>query len=181
MNSLGNLPLDNMNQRHYALETSIAKYYLKAARVCLDRHHSSPKTFILDKDDQKYTANLEWSKANKRTRTGFANRDEATRDGAYICAIAAVELLYDMFAVSRAENLTGADYYLSNSADDLEASFRLEVSGIDEGNNSDIKYRLGEKIEQTRNGKSSLPAIAAVVGFKSSLIMTKVVDDDVLD
>jgi len=48
---------------------------------------------------------------------------------------------------------------------DLEASYRLEVSGTDEGNETTIFARLRQKLEQARKGSSNLPAIASVVGF----------------
>jgi hypothetical protein len=40
------------------------------------------------------------------------------------------------------------------------------VSGISAGTSSDVNRRLQEKIAQAAKGKSNLPAIAAVVGFK---------------
>jgi hypothetical protein len=86
-----------------------------------------------------------------------------------------------LVAVRRAETRTGADYYLgepNSTFEDLELSFRLEVSGTDEGSDAVIRGRLREKLDQAKRGNSNLPAIASVVGFAALQIvsadMTKV-------
>jgi hypothetical protein len=176
------LPLDNVHERHYGLSLEVAQYYLLSARVCLDRHHSSPAVFDIVDDAQESQASVAWEPADDRGRSSMANRDDATRDGAYICAIAATELRRELFAVQRAETLTGADYYVAPmdcSTDDMEDWLRLEVSGTDSGNKSRVNQKLKEKIQQAQNGKSNLPAIAAIVGFKSKLIAMETVPDKV--
>jgi len=108
----------------------------------------------------------------------WANNSDATRDGAYACALAGVELTLDLYAVRRAETLTGADYYLSNredSGEDFEKQFRLEVSGTDM-ENGEVQRRLRLKLQQLHKGTSNLPGIAAVVGFKTKEIMIQKVD-----
>ena len=80
----------------------------------------------------------------------------------------------------RAETLTGADYYIRHgdeSADDLEDCFRLEVSGTD-SDSYEVRRRLRVKVRQALQGKSNLPAIAAVVGFRVKLITMQRVDDE---
>jgi hypothetical protein len=85
-------------------------------------------------------------------------------------------------AVHRAQIGTGADYYIApfthNTEDfeDFENWFRLEVSGTDQGNESDIKRRLEQKVRQARNGNSNLPALAVVVGFKAKFIIIQAVE-----
>jgi len=80
--------------------------------------------------------------------------------------------------MSRAETLTGADYYVAprgTDPDDLENCLRLEVSGTHLGAN-EVKRRLAQKVRQAQKGKSNLPALAAVVGFRSKLISMKPVE-----
>ncbi|BAS59514.1 hypothetical protein NIES2135_09560 [Leptolyngbya boryana NIES-2135] len=106
-------------------------------------------------------------------QNAWANQDDATRDGAYACALAAVELSRDLVALRRAETRTGADYYIApigTALDDLENCFRLEVSGTDLSS-AEVRRRLQEEVAQARRGSSNLPAIAAVVGFRANLIM----------
>lgn len=172
------LPLKDMADRHQALTPSLAGSYLEAARVCLDRHHISPKEFTLENDRVESIARVEWEIADRRIQAAWANADDATRDGAYAFAIAATDLLRGMVAVRRAETRTGADYYIALSnqdLEDLESCFRLEVSGT-HSDKSEVKRRLRIKLDQARQGKSNLPALAAVVGFRVQLILLQTVD-----
>jgi len=168
------LRFSDLSRRHFGVVDGIASSYSEAARVCLDRHHTSPTVFRLQDNDTHDTASVEWVRSDERLRGALANKDDATRDGAYGIAIAAIEVLRGLVAVRRAETRTGADYYLGEPGDtleDLEASFRLEVSGTDQGNESIIRGRLREKVDQAARGNSNLPAIASVVGFAALIIM----------
>ena len=173
------LPLQNMADRHQALTPSVAGSYLEAARVCLDRHHSSPKEFTLENNRVESIAKVEWEAADKRIQAAWANIDDATEAGAYALAIAATELLKGMVAVHRAETRTGADYYIAPvgvGLEDLEHWWRLEVSGT-HSEKSEVKRRLRIKLEQARQGKSNLPALASVIGFRVQLILLQTVDE----
>lgn len=172
------LPLHEMEARHIGLTLPVASSYLEAARVCLDRHHSSPELFEITDDEDKITVQVVWDETNHREKGAWANNDDATRDGAYACAIAATELTRRLFAVSRAETKTGADYYLAPAGkviEDLEDCIRLEVSGTDLDESS-VRSRLKQKVKQAEIGDSNLPAIAAVVGFKVKLIAIRAVE-----
>jgi hypothetical protein len=168
-----------MAERHQALTPAVASSYLEAARVCLDRHHSSPKEFILEDNKVESIAKVEWEVADTRVQAAWANVDDATRDGAYALAIAATELLRGMVAVHRAETRTGADYYIASlgeELEDLEHWWRLEVPGT-HLDKSEVKRRLRVKLEQAKQGKSNLPALAAVIGFRVQLIVLQTVDE----
>jgi hypothetical protein len=123
-------------------------------------------------------AAIAWKAADAATRQAWANSDDATEQAAYGIAIAAIKITHNLIAVKRAETRTGADYYLAASGDveDLEETFRLEVSGTDKGSASQIRARLSQKADQARKGNSNLPAIASVVGFQALMI----VSDDVV-
>jgi hypothetical protein len=167
------LPLDRMYERHYGLSKPLAECYLEAARVCLDRHYSPPKEFGLHHNGVKLKILVEWKPTTERSKKAWANKDDATRDGAYACAIAGAELSLGLYAVRRAETLTGADYYVASNnqvPDDLEECLRLEVSGTDL-DDYEVKRRLNAKVRQAEEGKSNLPAIAAVVGFRVGIIL----------
>ena len=121
---------------------------------------------------------IEWDPPDARCRGAWANKDDATRDGAYACAIAAIELFLGLYAIRRAETLTGADYYvapLSHTSEDLEDRYRLEVSGPNSGE-YEVKQRLRMKVHQAQHGKSNLPAWAVVVGFRVKLISMQSVE-----
>jgi hypothetical protein len=166
------LPLHDMEKRHPGLTSSVAGSYHEAARVSLSASHLPPQDFELAHDHSQHIAEVDWHPPDERCARAWANRDDATRDGAYACAIAAVELTSELYAMGRAERLTGADYYVApkeSDPEDLENCIRLEVSGT-QSDEEEVLRRLSEKVQQARAGKSSLPAIAAVVGFKSKSI-----------
>ena len=178
--TIQSLPLHDMAERHYGLTPELASSYLQAASVCLDRHHEPPEEFLLKSVNTEQQVLVEWDPPDNRCRSAWANNDDATRDGAYACAIAASELSLGLFAVRRAETLTGADYYvapLNRAAEDLEDCLRLEVSGTNL-EEYEVKRRLRLKVKQAKDGKSNLPALAVVVGFQVKLIIMQSVEMD---
>lgn len=170
-----------MHTRHRGLTASVAGSYHEAASVCLSGHHVSPVDVELSDNGETSTAELAWTAPDARVMDAWANRTDATEAGAYGCVIAAVEHLRQLFAVRRAETGTGADYYVGpagSGAGDLEDCLRLEVSGVRDGDYSEVARRLTQKVYQAREGKSSLPAIAGVMGFSAKLLLVKDVPED---
>lgn len=171
------LPLEKLSDRHKGLTPEVAACYLQAACVCLDRHHESPTEFSLDSDSLVTATVVEWQPTDDRVKNAWANKDDATRDGAYAIALASTELSKNFVAVHRAETKTGADYYVAPidaPSDDLEKWYRLEVSGTDL-DEIQLRARLKSKVEQTKKGNSNLPALATVIGFKVKRIFVKTI------
>jgi hypothetical protein len=173
--------LDTMHERHRALTEPIAGSYEEAASVCLSRHHSSPIEVSLSDNGVLSMAEVTWKTPDSRTLDAWANTIDTTEMGAYGCVIAAVEILRSIFAVRRAETGTGADYYVGPDGTgeiDLEGCFRLEVSGVSDGDSKAVTRRLLEKIRQAQEGNSSLPAIAGVMGFAARLLIVRDVPEE---
>ncbi len=169
------LLFSDLSTRHVGVSVGLSSGYAEAASVCLDRHHTSPATFQLVDNTQGEVAQADWVSADERTKRAWANADDATEAGAYAVALAGIEAMPGLVAVRRAETRTGADYYLvepNGTLEDLEASFRLEVSGTDAGGPSVIDSRLRQKVEQARKGNSNLPAVASVVGFAALRVVS---------
>lgn len=165
-----------MHERHRALTPSIAGCYREAASVCLSRHHTSPVEIIVSDNATESEAGLAWITPDQRVLDAWANTTDATEAGAYACVIAGVELLRGCYAVRRAETGTGADYYIGpmgSGESDLENCLRLEVSGVAAGDQREVGKRLLEKVRQARQGDSSLPALAGVIGFSARLLMVR--------
>jgi hypothetical protein len=176
-----NLPFHDLAARHPGLTPAIGECYTEAARVCLDRHHAPPIDIRFNQlsADSLNHAGADWEVTTERERDAWANEIDATEQGAYAFALATVELAEGMVAVRRAETGTGADYYIAmpdEPRDDLENCLRLEVSGVDRGDEQAVKSRLLQKVEQAANGNSSLPAAAAVVGFRERIVALTRVD-----
>ena len=173
------LPINKMASRHSGLTPATADANTEATAVCLDRHHQPPLDMTLDRDGMASVATVDWTAPDERTRLAWANAIDTTEAGACACALAAIELSDGLFAVGRAEVLTGADYYIApagKSIDDLEGCRRFEVSGTDRGDAKAVRRRLDAKCKQAAKGRSSLPATAGVVGFRAAQIMLADVD-----
>jgi hypothetical protein len=171
----------NLAERHRGVTHAIGECYTEAARVCLDRHHTSPVDFSVDNAGARRDTVAEWMPADDKIKGAWANDIDTTEAGAYACALAAVELSNGMVAIRRAETKTGADYYIAPPGvelEDLENCYRLEVSGVDNGTISVIHQRLRAKLEQAKEGSSNLPAIASVVGFRERLVLLQELQSD---
>jgi hypothetical protein len=175
------LRLHDMHLRHRALTPAIAGCYQEAASVCFQRHHSSPTEIRISDNNTNSSAQVEWEAPDSRTSDAWANETDTTEAGAYGCVIASVELVRNLMAVRRAETGTGADYYVGPDGagvDDLEDCLRLEVSGVNDGDEKAVRKRLLEKVVQAQRGNSSLPAIAGVIGFSERLVLLKDVPEE---
>jgi hypothetical protein len=174
------LKLAGMDERHRGLTPAVAGAYREAAAVCLSRHRVSPVLITLSDNGIESPAEVEWEAPDDRTQGAWANSTDATEAGAYGCVLAGVEELRGLVAVRRAETGTGADYYIGppgSGVSDLEDCIRLEVSGVDAGDQVDVRRRLVQKVGQVREGKGSLPALAGVIGFSARLLLVR----DVMD
>lgn len=174
------LLVENLHERHTGLTASLGGVFFEAACVCFSRHHESPIDVEVRRKDGNALCELHFRPPGERERNAHANVTDATEQGAYGVSMAAVEETESLVVVARAETLTGADWYVAppgTCAEDLESCYRLEVSGTDAGTLSAIEARLSQKAQQTRDGKSNLPAIASVVGFKQRVVAIRKVDD----
>lgn len=167
------LQLANLAERHPGVTKALGEVYAEAASVCLSRHHESPVDVAAEYRSEEAECVLPWEAPSRAVLRAHANEIDATEQGAYAVSFAAVEALAGLVAVRRAETLTGADYYVAPSEsdmDDMEECLRMEVSGVDAGGESTVRARLRQKLRQTEKGRSNLPALAAVVGFRERLI-----------
>jgi len=170
-----------MHERHRGLTQALATSYQEAASVCLNRFHASPLEITLSDSGAEMTAQLRWLTPDARMLGAWANATDTTRNGAYCCVIAGVELLRSLVAVRRAETGTGSDYYVGppgSGQTDLEDCLRLEVSGVSAGDYPDVRRRLTEKVAQAQRGDSSLPALAGVIGFSAKLLIVEDVQEE---
>lgn len=103
--------LNELHQRHYGLTEPVCLSFAEAAAVALDRHHVPPVDFRVTADGDPGLRALAWTVTGERARAAWNNADDATRDGAYAVAAAAVEAEMGLIAIGRADTRTGADYY----------------------------------------------------------------------
>jgi hypothetical protein len=168
------LKLSALSSRHPGLTKAIGDSYTEAASVCLSRFHESPANLEAEVHERSVECEVAWRRPRSRTLHAWANEIDTTEQGAYGLSLAAVEALEGLVAISGAETLTGADYYVApigSDADDLEEAFRLEVSGVSAGGKSVVESRLRSKLKQAGKAANNHPALAAVIGFKERLIL----------
>jgi hypothetical protein len=174
------LPIDNMADRHHGLTPEVAGSFHEAARVCLDRHYSPPVVFEIEDEGGSLSVSMEWVPTAQRSKDAWANRDDATRDGGYLCVLAATEIRNGLVALRRVQVGRGADYYIAptgSDGSDLEHALRLEVSGVDAGDRSAVSRRLTAKVEQV-SSVDDFPAMAGVIGFAAGLILLRTVEEE---
>lgn len=168
------LEFADLHLRHYGLTKAVSDSYAEAAQVELGRYHNSPVRFELVNNGAQAMELAFWSPPDARQTAAWNNRTDTTTMAAYSLALSAIEASRDLFAVGRAENLTGADYYVDKAGvQNFETASRLEVSGISKSDDANLTQRLRQKIMQAKNGQSELPAIACVVGFSSHKILSE--------
>ena len=171
-------PFQTLHERHIGLYEPLCRAYADAAGICLSRHHKSPIDIQINKQMEICMREVRWEIPDNQAVRSWANDNDTTRDAAYSVSLAVIEAEFGLFALTRAETKTGADYYIGPlDASDLENAFRLEVSGTDRGSLSVIRSRLREKVDQLRSGNLSKPGIAVVIGFREKYArLEKVVD-----
>lgn len=160
------LNFNQLEEDGHRLKQSYLDALSDAAAFCFDRHHSSPQKFRTVNADKELTFNVRWEKPDAFSKVTWANRDDATEAGACAVALAIVHKACGFVVVTRAETLTGVDYFLAKAGESHQVA-GLEVSGVDAGGKAELHARLRKKISQATEGESRLPAIVLVVGFKA--------------
>jgi hypothetical protein len=168
------LDIKALSERHHAITSAVAADLYEAACVCLHRHHTSPQTLEVDNEGDRESVEIEWDEPDERTLSARASERPTTEAGASAIVVAAVEHARGLFAVTRGDVGSGADYYLLPNGvpfDDLEEAVRLEVSGVNRGPAGRVRRRMIEKVRQALRGDNNLPAIVGVVGFSCRLVL----------
>jgi hypothetical protein len=171
---------------HPGLSEAKAVAMCAAACVCLIRHHRSPTPIDVKLDDAPASQHaMTWAAPTVRDSNSNANAIDATSEGAYAVALMCLERRLDLVAIGRAEQGSGADWYVAPPGRGVDetgepnlddpAILRLEVGGHD--HRPSLPYELKLKVQQLQAGASAVPGIAAIIGFKKArvLIQTNVI------
>jgi hypothetical protein len=173
--------LTSLHTRHSALLESTASSIYDAARVAMARFHEPEElTWNVSGVGGNATYDSSWEAPTSTHFTTFANEKDTTEDAAYCVAIATADCHLDLELLTRAPQGSGSDWIFGSrgaKADDgLNLDFesvelmRLEVSGISEDTPNKLEARVRQKVAQTQGKQTTLPATAAVVGFKSASV-----------
>lgn len=176
------LDLYSLHLRHPGMAREITDNYAVNAAICMERHGSSQRVWSVQINQEPIAEYLvTWNPPTPAQLRSCANKDDATRDGAYGLALAAVDAHSGLVALRRAEGRSGVDFYLvpegaeipdSHDLDiDRDDLVGLEVSGIDDDTDRAVRARVREKVEQVRAGLSSYPSIVGVSGFRTARVI----------
>lgn len=176
--------LASLHVRHCGLDAGGAGYFAGAAHVALTVElGAGPGELEIANGTRRTRFVLAWPAPGAATASTHRNRIDRAEVGAYAVALAAVEAEYDLVAVGRAEELTGADWILGSCVDGLavrdenlnyEGSVYLEVAGSGDASKADLKRSLDEKKKQLRKiQKAKDKRIAAVISFSLPRVVLK--------
>jgi len=113
---------------------------------------------------------VHWTDVTEGARLTWNDPQVATEFGAYGIAFQLIRTLTEFTVIERSIKGPGFDYWLGREDDDFQSKARLEVSGIRQGSESDVNYRLKQKLEQvTPSDDSGFPAYIVVVEFNSPI------------
>ena len=167
-NKIERLPIYDLREGMPGITQAFGECLAQAASVCLeDQKHESNTKLSVDGDFKKIYALL-WEEATEQIRRCWGDEEVTTEHGAYGIAILLIPRLTEMTVIERSRKGTGFDYWLgskSNFEPLFQEKARLEVSGIRNGTEAQIRSRVNKKLEQTNKSDGSLPAIVAVVEF----------------
>jgi hypothetical protein len=141
--------------------------YAEAAGVCLEEH-SHAQDAILEVYSPKGhgECTLRWPPVTQQIQNTYYDLMDATEAGACGIAIMTAMKLTGLTVVQQSRKMTGFDYWLANTSDDLFQGARLEISGILSGDENAIKARVKKKAEQTEQSRAlGVAAITCVVEF----------------
>ncbi len=142
----------------------------EAAAVCLEHHeHSNGVRMNVDGDYGRAFA-LYWRKATGQARRTWGDMQEATEHGAYGVAALLIEKLTGLTVLERSFRRTGFDYWIGEEGVPgplFQKKARLEVSGILQGSEADIKKRCRMKVKQINRYRDKPKGFVVVVEFGS--------------
>jgi hypothetical protein len=139
----------------------------EAASVCLKANaHHSP-VLLTVRGDYKRSASLSFLEVTDQMNRTHGDPEVASERGACAIAILLVCALSEYTIVHRSYKGTGVDYFLGHKNDFLfQMKARLEVSGIGNGSETDIRRRKKIKLEQTqRSDALQIPAWVVITEF----------------
>lgn len=169
------------------ITAAIGNALAEAGAVCLATNHHLPGVplVVRGRADRRYR--LAWPLASAQAARGWNDPAEAVEEGAAGIAVLLANRETGFLVIARSWKGTGFDYLLGDAEarniSEAERAVRsewskvlgdtalvprgrLEVSGILNGSDSQVKARAREKLEQTSRSDSwAIPAFVIVVEF----------------
>jgi hypothetical protein len=150
------------------LTTALGTVFAEASAVCLE-HNRHPQGIVIRVSGTSVAAfNLVWSPVTAQVQRAHHDLQEATERGATCVALHLAYRLFGLEVVTRSAKGTGFDYWLDKAGSDglFQYAKRLEVSGILNGDDVEVRARLRIKTKQVSASSSTgIPSCVIVVEF----------------
>lgn len=166
-----NMKLDNLKQGILGITPEWCSFLYQAGIICLNRNGHETETKIGVNGDYKEEISITWGdKITQEMQGSWNDQDEATEYGAMGMSLILTQKYTGYTHAERSAKGTGFDYWLGNKRNDIFTLFkgmcRLEISGIFNGDDAEIRRRTEVKIEQTKKTDHlGIPAIVSIIEF----------------
>ena len=167
------IDLLNLEKGLPAITPAFGAALAEACAVCLtDQGHQSGAAIKI-KGDFAGAFTLLYSEVTKQMRRCWNDKEYTTEQAAYGIAILIMQRLTALTAIERSRKGTGFDYWLGKPFESAEKPFeksaRLEVSGIRQGNQQQVRTRVKLKVAQVEPTNDLAPAYIVVIEFSQPL------------
>ena len=149
-----------------AITPSFGAALAEACAICLQDQGHAQGVELQVSGEFTTRFQLYWQTVTEQMLRCWNDQEFATEQAAYGITFMLVQQLTSYTVIERSRKGTGFDYWLGQESESLfQNKVRLEVSGIRRGDDSRLKARVRQKIEQTNPSDGALPAYIVVVEF----------------
>ncbi len=161
-----NLDLNTLKEGLPSVTSEFGTCCAQAATICLEDQGHPLITDLIIRGNLSENCKLIRLEVTNQMQLCWNDEQVTTEHGAYGVAFLIIRDLTEFTIIERARKGPGFDYWLGYE-DELpfQNKAKLEVSGIRNGVESDIKIRVKQKKKQTEKAGKSLPIYIIVVEF----------------
>ena len=149
-----------------AISASLGTALSEAGGVCLESQNHKRGIRISVRGYSNNSYSLTWPSITEQSRRTWNDPEEATEQGAVGIAVLLAKREMGDAVLDRSRKGTGFDYWIGDDASlPFQNKARLEISGIRQGNDTVVKARVRQKMNQTSRSDGIFPAYVIIVEF----------------
>jgi hypothetical protein len=159
------LDLNDLGHGLPAITPNFGMALAEAAGVCLESQNHAQGVKLRIRGYSNKSHPLAWPNVTEQTRRCWNDQEVATEHGAVGIAVLLAQKEIGYTVIERSRRGTGFDYWMGEKSIPFQNKARLEISGIRNGNDQEVKARIRQKLNQTDRSDGSLPTYVIVVEF----------------
>ncbi|MEH2418761.1 hypothetical protein [Nostoc sp.] len=167
------LVLTKLEEGLPAITPSFGAALAEACAVCLEAQGHLQGVELTVNGEFTARFRLYWQPVTQQMLRCWNDKEFTTEQAAYGIAFMLIRQLTQFTVIERSRKGTGFDYWLGSEDEAGELPFqnkvRLEVSGIRKADDSRVRARIKQKIEQTNPSDGEFPAYIIIVEFSRPL------------